>query len=217
MTNSARTQPRLRLKWTTRGTGRTMRGRSKSEVATPARVGLWIALLLLICALTPVANAAKPLKSGYDVTILPDFNAPADLPVPPQGSAAFGMNNSGDVVGWSYYSRTHPSISAFLYRNGQLTRLGQLKRAPKTAGPMRSTTTASLSEARSGPSFSQEFPFVWQVEAMLTTRPKPRSIIPGSTAWLALTAPMRWTSHILLNSAGSDLVNGPGLRPILHC
>ena len=42
-------------------------------------------------------------------------------------------------------------------------------------------------------------------------RPKPRSIMPGSTAWLAWTAPIRCTFHIVRNTAGSALANGADL------
>jgi len=181
-----------------------MRGGSKSEVSTSTRVGLWIALLLLICALTPVANAANPLKSGYDVTILPDFNAPADLPVPPQGSAAFGMNNSGDVVGWSYYSRTDPSISAFLYRNGQLTRLGQLNgRQNSWANAI--NDNGIVVGGSSGPSFSQEFPFVWQVAVM-------SDLLGGIPACQVPFSFNCWATAADIN-AGGDIVGIRMLNP----
>ena len=39
-------------------------------------------------------------------------------------------------------------------------------------------------------------------------RPKPRANMPGSTAWLALTAPMTCTSHIAVKIDGSVLMNG---------
>ena len=40
-------------------------------------------------------------------------------------------------------------------------------------------------------------------------RPKPRSIMPGSTAWLAWTAPMTCTSHIAWKTDGSVLTKAP--------
>lgn len=96
-----------------------MRCSTHSAGPTAARLGLWLAALFAItCLAASVAGAANPTKVRYDVTVIGDFSAPlppGGLPVPNLGSASLGMNNAGDVVGWSYYTAADNSVFGLQY------------------------------------------------------------------------------------------------------
>jgi probable HAF family extracellular repeat protein len=83
--------------------------------------------LLAVLFASAVASAANPTKALYEVRNVGDFNAAptSSDPRPPQGSGAYGMNNAGDVVGWSYYYPGDGSVFAllFLYKDGQVRNL----------------------------------------------------------------------------------------------
>src|SRR6476659_6621911 len=75
-----------------------------------AQRGLFVLTLLAAIAALPTRGPAANLaKTPYAVTEIGNLNAdPAQPPcggsLCPKGSGAYGMNNQGDVVGWSYYT-----------------------------------------------------------------------------------------------------------------
>ena len=90
-----------------------------------------VAVVFAALAVAPtVADAANPSKTQYSVRDVGNFSSQAELQhgEPPQGSGAFGLNNNGDVVGWSYYYPTDGSQYALLFTqsNGRLLSLGAL-------------------------------------------------------------------------------------------
>lgn len=88
---------------------------------------VWIITLSVLTVATASASSANPAKVRYDTRNVGDFNQPAELPMPPQGSGAYGVNNAGDVTGWSYYF-ADSSVYAMLYVNstGELIKLRAL-------------------------------------------------------------------------------------------
>ena len=82
--------------------------------------------LLLLLAVAPNVGTAAPRTSGYSVVDIGNFNTPLCPGGCPLGSAAYGLNSSGDAVGWSYYT-WDASVGPFKYTfaTGELTSLGR--------------------------------------------------------------------------------------------
>lgn len=135
------------------------------------------ALLLVALWASTAASAANPTKVLYDVRNVGDFNAAptSSDPRPPQGSGAYGMNDAGDVVGWSYYYAGDGSVSAllFLYRDGRLIRLGQLPPDGTIPGLGWSSYGYAINDSgtvvgtsAAQPAYFPNYPFSWHAGVM---------------------------------------------------
>jgi probable HAF family extracellular repeat protein len=135
------------------------------------------ALLLAVLSASTVASAANPMKVRYEVRNVGDFNAAptSSDPRPPLGSGAYGMNNAGDVVGWSYYYPGDGSVYAllFLYKDGQVVRLGSLPPSETLFGFGWSSYGYAVNDSgtvvgtsATQPGYFPNYPFSWHAGSM---------------------------------------------------
>lgn len=145
----------------------------RRSMSYPQRALLVLLLLAAVVALPTSGPAANPAKTQYTVTEIGNLNVDRTNPICirefcPQGSGAYGMNNHGDVVGWSYYYPSDGSVYAilFVFHDGQLTNLRALDGGWSSKGFAINDSRIVVGASAATDGYFPAYPFIWQNGAM---------------------------------------------------